>query len=158
VLWRKARDDVAEVGLVELRIFADLAGEEAFTKRTERNEPDAEFLECRYYFRFRLSPPKRIFALKCRDRLNGVCTTDGLHACFRESEMFHLALLNQILHGSGDVFDRHVGIDAVLIQQVDDIGLEALERGLGDLLDAFWTTVQAGLFAGVRIKLESELG
>jgi len=40
-----------------------------------------------------------------------------------------------------DVFDRHVGIYAVLIEQIDDIGLEALERCLGDLLDVFWTTV-----------------
>ncbi len=32
VLRRKARDDVAEIGLVELRIFADLARKEAFTQ------------------------------------------------------------------------------------------------------------------------------
>ena len=31
----------------------------------------------------------------------------------------------------------------MLIEQVDDIGLEALERSLGDLLDVFWPTVQA---------------
>src|SRR6267143_5259878 len=47
---------------------------------------------------------------------------------FRESEVLHLALLDEVFHGSGDVFDRHVGIYAVLIEQVDDIGLEALER------------------------------
>ena len=29
----------------------------------------------------------------------------------------------------------------MLIEQVDDIGLEALERCLGYLLDVFWTTV-----------------
>src|SRR5260370_41470325 len=72
VLRRKARNDVAEVVLVELRVFADLAGKEAFTKRTEGNEPDPEFLEGWDHFRFRLSPPKRIFALNRHDRLNGM--------------------------------------------------------------------------------------
>src|SRR5947207_9455613 len=66
VLRRKARNNVAEVGLVELRIFADLAGEKALSQRTKRNETDSEFLECRYHLGFRLSPPKRIFALECR--------------------------------------------------------------------------------------------
>ena len=41
VLWGKARDNVAEVALVKLRIFADLAREETFAQRTEWNEPDA---------------------------------------------------------------------------------------------------------------------
>ena len=46
-----------------------------------------------------------------------------------------LPCLDQVLHRSGDVFDRHIRIDAVLIEQVDRIDLEPLERGLGDLLD-----------------------
>ena len=85
ILWRKARDDVAEIAFVELRIFADVTGEEALSQRAKWNEPDPEFLECWYDLRLRLSPPKRIFALECRDRLNGVCATDRLHACFREA-------------------------------------------------------------------------
>src|SRR5260370_16242434 len=47
VLWRKAWNDVAEIAFVELRIFADLSGKEAFTKRTEWNEPDPAFLQFR---------------------------------------------------------------------------------------------------------------
>ena len=46
-LWGKARDDVAEIGFIELRIFVDLASKEAFTKRAEWNESDPEFLERR---------------------------------------------------------------------------------------------------------------
>src|SRR5882724_13045781 len=79
VLWRKARDDVAEIILVELRIFADLSGKEAFTKRTEGNEPDSEFLQCRDHLRFRISEPQRVFALECSHRLNRMCSTDRLH-------------------------------------------------------------------------------
>src|SRR6202142_1239818 len=55
---RKARNNVAEVGLVELRVLADLAGDEALAQRAEWNEPDAELLKCRYDFGLRLSPPK----------------------------------------------------------------------------------------------------
>ena len=122
-------------------------------KRAEWNEPDPEFLERRDHFRFRLSPPERIFALERGDGLNCVRATDGLHARFRKSEVLHLALLNQVLHRSRHVFDRHVRIDAVLIEQIDDIGLEALERGFGDLLDVLRPAVQSGLFAGVSDRV-----
>jgi hypothetical protein len=47
VLRRKARNHVAEVGLVELGVLADLASEEALPQRAKWNEPDSEFLEGR---------------------------------------------------------------------------------------------------------------
>src|SRR5687767_10239712 len=34
---------------------------------------------------------------------------------------------------------------------------EPLERGLSDLLDMLWPTVQPSLFAGLRVELEAEL-
>ena len=46
----------------------------------------------------------------------------------------------------------------MLIEQADDLGPEALERGFCDFLDVFWPTVRPGLLARFRIKLESELG
>src|SRR5438309_7211430 len=90
----EAGDDVAEIALVELRVFADLAGEEALAQLTKWNEPDPEFLECRYDFGFRLSPPERVFALQCHDRLNFVRATYRLDPCFRKAEVLHLSLLN----------------------------------------------------------------
>src|SRR5208283_2096951 len=158
VLCREARHDVAEIAFVELRIFADLSGKEAFAKRTEWNEPDPEFRQRRQHFLFRFSPPQRVFALQCGDGLDFVCATNRLDPCFRKSEVLHLSLLNQLLHGSGDFFDRHVGVNAVLIVQIDDISLQALQRALGGFLDVFWPTVQPGLFSGTRINLEPELG
>src|SRR6266487_4416876 len=79
-LWRKARDDVAEVGTVERRVFVDLAREEALPKRAKWNEADSEFLEGRQHFRFRVSPPQRVFTLDCSDRLDSVCMTNRLHS------------------------------------------------------------------------------
>ena len=46
-----------------------------------------------------------------------------------------LPSLDQLLHRPRHVLDRHVRVDAVLVEQVDAIGPEPLERGLGDLLD-----------------------
>ena len=58
---------------------------------------------------------------------------DGLRAGLGQSEMLDLALADQVLHRAGDVLDRHVRVDAVLIEQIDGVGLEPLERGFGDL-------------------------
>src|SRR5260370_32568475 len=71
-LRRKPGDDVAEIAFVELRIFADLSGKEAFTKRTEWNEPNPEFLHGWDHLRFRLSPPQREFTLQCSHSLHRI--------------------------------------------------------------------------------------
>src|SRR5436305_7454336 len=81
ILRREARDGVAEVGPVQLGVFVDPAREEALSQGTERHEADTELLQSRYDFLFRLSPPKRVFALKRSYGLNGVGPADGLHAC-----------------------------------------------------------------------------
>ena len=157
--WGKARDDVAEISAIELRILGDLAGEKTLTKGAKWNESDSEFFEGRQHFFFRASPPQRVFALNCRDRLDSVCATDGLHSWFRKSEMLHLALLDEVLHRSRYVFDRHVRINTVLIKQIDDIGLEPLERAFGNLLDVFWPTIEGSPLAPVvGIGSKAELG
>ncbi len=70
-----------------------------------------------------------------------MCATDRLRSCFRKTEVLNLALLNQILHRSRYVFDGHVQINAVLIEQIDDVDLESLERCLSDLLDVLRATI-----------------
>src|SRR5437879_9284085 len=79
-LWGKARDDVAEIGAIELRIFGDLASEEALTKRAKGNESDPEFFEGWQHLLFRASPPQRVFALNCGDRLDAVTATHCAHS------------------------------------------------------------------------------
>ena len=46
----------------------------------------------------------------------------------------------------------------MLIEQVNDIGLKAFERGFGDFLNVLRTAVQSGLLSGFRIKFEPKLG
>ncbi len=69
-----------------------------------------------------------------------------------------LALGDQILDCAGDIFDRHIGIDAMLIEQIDDVGPEAFQRSLGDRADVLGAAVHPGLPAGRRLDAETELG
>jgi hypothetical protein len=68
-------------------------------------------------------------------RLDGVGAADGFNSCLRESEVLYLPLLDQVLYGAGNVFDGHVRIDAVLVEQIDSVGLEAFEGSFGDFFD-----------------------
>ena len=112
----KRGNDVAEVRLVKRRVLVDLAGEEAFAERAERDEADAELLERRHDLRLGLSPPQRVLALQRRDRLDRVGATDRLDTGFGQTEVPDLAFADQLLDGAGDVLDRHFGIDAVLVE------------------------------------------
>jgi hypothetical protein len=96
------------------------------------------------------------FALQSGDRLNRVSATHCLRTRFRQAEVLDLTRPDQILYRARDILDRHVGIDTVLVEQVDGIDSEALQRGLRDLFDVPGPTVQAGLLA--IGNLEAELG
>ena len=54
-----------------------------------------------------------------RDRLDRVRAPDRLHARFGKAEVLDLACLDQVLHRAGDVLDRHVRVDAVLVEEID---------------------------------------
>src|SRR3569832_987943 len=135
---RKARDGIAEVGAVELRILVDGPCEKTFAQRTEGNQADLQLLKRRQNFLLRLAPPKGIFALEGSHRLDGMGAANRLRAGFGKAEMLDLTLLIELFDRSRDLFDRHVRIDAMLVKQVDAVSLEPLERLLGDFPDAFW--------------------
>ena len=137
--------------------LVDLSRQEALAERAEGDEADPQLLERRQDVRFRLPPPQRVFALQRRDRLDRMRAADGLHAGLREAEVLHLALLDQVLHRPGDVLDRHVRVDAVLVEEVDGLDPEPLERA----------SVTAWMCSGrlfsprcrpVAVELEAELG
>jgi hypothetical protein len=62
---------------------------------------------------------------------------------FRHPEMLYLALANQILNGPGDILDRHTGIHAVLVKEVDDIGSQSFQRRIRVLANAFGPAVES---------------
>jgi hypothetical protein len=104
-----------------------VACEEAFTKRTEWNEPDSEFLEGGQQFRFRTSPPQRIFALDSGDRLDSVCAADRLHSCFGKAEVFDLAFLNEVLHRFRHILDWHRRVNTMLVEEVNCLDSQSFE-------------------------------
>ena len=77
-------------------------------------------------------------------------------ASFGHPKVLHLALLNQLFHRPGHVFDGHVRVNAMLIEQINRLDLEPLERGFDNLSDVLGLAVQAALLAAIAI--ESELG
>ena len=84
---------------------------------------------------FGFTPEQRIFALDGRDRLDRMGAANGPGTGLGQAEMADLALGDQVADGAGNVLDRHGRIDAVLIEQVDPVGAQALQRGFGHGLD-----------------------
>ena len=54
-----------------------------------------------------------------RDRLDRVGATDRSHGSFREAEVLDLAFSDQVSDRPRHVFDRHVRIDAMLVEEVE---------------------------------------
>src|SRR4249919_2086992 len=81
-----------------------------------------------------------------------------LRSRFRQTEVPDLALLDQVLDCSRNLFDRNVRIDTVLVEKVDGVDAQPLERGLGDLPDVFGPTVEPSAALPAGIDLEPELG
>ena len=69
--------------------------------------------------------------------------------------MLDLALGDQVPDCGGDLLDRNVRIDTVLVEEVDGVDAQRLERVLRDLADAFRAAVEP---AGCsRTKVEAKL-
>src|ERR1700676_1054126 len=83
-------------------------------------------------------------------------TTNRLHARFGQTEVLDLAFADEILYRPRDVLDRDVRVDAVLIEQIDSIGLESSQRRVGHLADVRGAAVQPSLLAS--LELEAKLG
>jgi len=79
-----------------------------------------------------------------------VGTADGCATGLGQAEVPDLSLPDEIVHGAGDVLDGHVGIDAMLVQEVDRIDLESLERCLRDLADVLRPAVHRSRAIGTR--------
>src|ERR1700712_1975665 len=56
--------------------------------------------------------------------------------------MLHLACLDEVLYGTGSFLNGSVGINTVLIEEVDGVGLQALERPFHDLLDVVGAAIR----------------
>src|ERR1044071_3476663 len=60
-------------------------------------------------------------------------TSNRLHTRFGKSEVLHLTFLDQLLHRSRRIFDRHFSINTMLIQQIDSFDLQSLQRSINNI-------------------------
>src|SRR5438309_1796670 len=94
----------------------------------ERNESNPKLLKGWHHCLFGLAREQRVLALQRRDWLNCMSPANCLRARFRKTEVLHLAFLNQILHSARNIFDRNIQVDTMLIEEINGIDLETLER------------------------------
>jgi hypothetical protein len=69
----------------------------------------------------------------------------------------HLAARDELADGAGDVLDRHVRVDAVLVEHVDRVDAEPLQGPVDGAADRVGSTGQTGLLA-LLVEREPELG
>src|SRR5436189_2099604 len=71
--------------------------------------------------------------------------------------MPHLALLHEVLNRAGGILDRHLWIDAVLVEEIDAIRLQAPQHVVHDDFDVLGFAVETGeSLAGLLINVPSE--
>ena len=86
-----------------------------------------------------------------------MCLANVLGARFGKPEVLHLSRSHQILDGARDVFHRHGRIDPVLVEQIDVIGAQPLQRRIDHVANVPRTAVEADRLVLV-VDLEAELG
>ena len=75
----------------------------------------------------RVPVEERVLGLHGADRMHGVRARDGGRRGLRQADVAHLALLDEPRHRAHRVLDRHLGVDAVLGVEVDDVDAEPLQ-------------------------------
>lgn len=82
---------------------------------------------------------------------------DRLRARLGQTEMHDLPLLDEVLDGSGHVFDGHALVDAVLVEEIDAIRPQALQRCPDNTPDALWTAVKPDRAVDRKAELSGNL-
>ena len=135
VLAGEARTVAAEVVLVELVRRGEAPRQEPAPERRVGDEP---MPSSRSVGRISSSTSRvhsEYSRLHGRDRVHGVRAADRLGAGLGEADVADLALLHQFGHRADGLLDRRVGVDAVLVVEVDVVDAQALQRALA----AAWT-------------------
>ena len=135
-LGGEAGDLRAEVvALLEGGRVVDGSGEEPLAERAERHEPDPVRVAHGKHLLFGSPPPQRVLALHGSDRGDRVGALDGLRRCLRQPPTSDLAGIHQVSDRAGEVFDGCLGIDPVLVVEVDVIGPQSAQRAVDRVTD-----------------------
>jgi hypothetical protein len=147
-----------EVALLQVVRRRDLAGEEPTTERRVGDEPDAEVATgVEHAVVLRIASPQRVLGLERSDRVRRVPAPQRVRRSLAHPEVANLAGSDELAHRADGVLDRHVGVDAVLVVEVDDVDTEPLQRRITRRPDVVRSAVHS--HAGpVGAPLVAELG
>jgi hypothetical protein len=113
----------------------ELAGEKAASQRAIGNEADAELAANTQDAVLGIAGPKGVFVLERGDGMHGVRATQSLGTRFGHADVTDFAFLDEFLHCAERVLDWYVGIDAVLVIEVDIIDAEPSQARLAGAAD-----------------------
>jgi hypothetical protein len=128
----------------QLAALADGAGQEAAAERAVGDEADAELPADSEDLALDVARPQRILGLQRRHLVRRMGAPDGLGRRLRDAEMAHLALSDELGHGADRVLDRHGGVDAMDVVEIDRLNGEAAQAGLAGLSDVCRPAVDGG--------------
>src|SRR6185295_16260883 len=92
---------------------------------------------------FDVSGPKRIFTLQRRDRMDLRSPFESCGRGFGKAQVPHLACAHELGHCTDRFLDRRIGIDTVLIIQIDGVDAEALQTRVTSRADVFRAAIDA---------------
>src|SRR4051812_45235387 len=82
--------------------------------------------------------------------------TDVLSICLRQAEIFHLTFFYEVFDGTGYVFDGDGGIEAVLIEEINAVGVQSSERAFHGGADMGGPAVETFVGMGLGIELKAK--
>ena len=90
--------------------------------------------------------------------MHGVRAPNAGHARLGQAEIAHFAFLDEFADRAGDIFHGHRTIDPMLVQKIDVIGLQPLERPFDRRTNRRGTAVGLGTHLFAVSELEAKLG
>src|SRR3546814_4363635 len=75
-----------------------------------------------------------------------------------QSKVAYLALQYRVTSRAGHVLDRYVAVDAVLVEQIDVVGMQTPQRAFDGAANVFGSAVGAAERGFALLDVETELG
>jgi hypothetical protein len=157
-LWAKFAAWKRGCAALDLRQIGDGAGEKAPTQRRIGYEADPQCPRRLARVLGFGAVEQREFRLHRGDGMHRVGAADRLGLRLRQAEMADLALLDQPRHPANRLLDRHRGIDAMLVVEVDGLDAQPLQAGFAGLQHVVGPPVDAICRARLRRLGLAELG
>ena len=154
------RDSTPRMSPGAKRVFASIgAGEEPHAERAPRHEADPKLLARRDDFLLGSAPEHRVLVLDGGDRQRGMSRRSVSSPISERPQCRTLPCVHQVLDRAGDVLDRDLGIDPVLVEEVDAVGPQALEHPLDRELDVLGLAVEPRPpLTRLEVDVPAELG